>query len=175
MDIWNHFRLIVTMNLTLADGRGWLEYKIGFGFHSSNFWIGNEKLSFLTNQDVYELRVDITMSNGHRSYFKYKSFRISDEWSNFSLHRVGPYEGNAGSAVTYCPVNMVYGNCTCQSSCQYPSSLDGCNTNCQTGEPETCICANGYLKKDNECVTASECGCYIAEFNFVLPVSKKLL
>ncbi|KAJ8033642.1 Fibrinogen C domain-containing protein 1-A [Holothuria leucospilota] len=39
--------------------RTWKDYKNGFGFQSNEFWLGLEKLSFLTNQKKYEIRIDM--------------------------------------------------------------------------------------------------------------------
>lgn len=39
--------------------RAWTEYTSGFGFLGSEFWLGLDKLSFLTNQNVYEIRIDM--------------------------------------------------------------------------------------------------------------------
>ncbi|PIK58399.1 Angiopoietin-related protein 1 [Apostichopus japonicus] len=43
--------------------RDWDSYKSGFGFLSHEFWLGNEKLSFLTNQKKYQLVIEITTSS----------------------------------------------------------------------------------------------------------------
>ncbi|KAJ8033994.1 Ficolin-1 [Holothuria leucospilota] len=82
----------------LQDGsipfnRNWTEYKKGFGFLSQEFWIGNDKLSFITNQNTYELRIDVT-SVGDLSFFvTYSKFRISDEYGEYKLTSVGEYSG----------------------------------------------------------------------------------
>ena len=80
---------------SLLFHRNWEEYKSGFGFLSSGFWIGNDKLSYLTNQATYELRVDMMMYDGSSVYIKYDSFRISDEMNRYSLVDVGSFSGNA--------------------------------------------------------------------------------
>ncbi|KAJ8034016.1 Ryncolin-2 [Holothuria leucospilota] len=83
----------------LQDGsilfnRNWTEYKTGFGFLSQEFWIGNEKLSFLTNQNTYELRIDVTSIDGLSFFVTYNKFRISDEYSEYKLTSVGEYSGS---------------------------------------------------------------------------------
>ncbi|KAJ8033890.1 hypothetical protein HOLleu_24268 [Holothuria leucospilota] len=68
-----------------------------------------------------------------------------------------------------CPSNMVYGNCTCQPTCDDPSG----NTKCFDHDcivAETCICAEGFLQKDSDCVIPSDCGCFVSEYNSVIPV-----
>ncbi|KAJ8033428.1 Tenascin-R [Holothuria leucospilota] len=71
--------------------RNWLESKQGFGFLSTEFWLGNEKLAYLTNQASYELRIDITLENGTSCDVRYDEFRVSDEWSNYTIFTVGSY------------------------------------------------------------------------------------
>ncbi|PIK38967.1 putative fibrinogen-like protein 1 [Apostichopus japonicus] len=75
--------------------RSWSQYKDGFGFLSTEFWLGNEKLSYLTNQGHYELRVDIKLSNGASFYTTYRGFRITDEWGQYQVTHIGELESNA--------------------------------------------------------------------------------
>ena len=39
--------------------RGWNDYKNGFGKIGSEFWLGNEKIYYLSVQATYELRIDM--------------------------------------------------------------------------------------------------------------------
>lgn len=39
--------------------RSWLDYKHGFGSLVGEFWLGNERIHQLTNQDFYRLRIDM--------------------------------------------------------------------------------------------------------------------
>ncbi|KAJ8032861.1 Fibrinogen C domain-containing protein 1-A [Holothuria leucospilota] len=145
---------------SLDFNRTWKEYKYGFGFHHRDMWLGNEKISYLTNQAKYELRVDIGLSSGSSFYVKYDSFRISDEWSQYALASVGTYDGNVGLQVKYCPENMIYGTSTCQVTCADP---DGRNCEETHNENDTCICADGFLMKSGTCVDPSQCGCFVME------------
>ncbi|KAJ8049910.1 Fibrinogen-like protein A [Holothuria leucospilota] len=145
--------------------RNWEDYKNGFGFLSSEFWVGNERLSYLTNQNVYELRTDIFLSNNASFYISYNLFRINDEWGKFALAAVQNYTGDADSLVTFCSQNMVYGNCTCIPSCQDPLGTN-CQNSCDEGE--SCVCQEGYLMDGSSCVFPTECGCYLSEDNRVL-------
>ncbi|KAJ8023059.1 Fibrinogen-like protein A [Holothuria leucospilota] len=77
--------------------RNWNDYKNGFGFLHRDFWLGNEKLSYLTNQKDYELRIDLINTSGSSSYARYDLFRISDEGTLYKLIGLGSYEGNIGS------------------------------------------------------------------------------
>ncbi|KAJ8034021.1 Fibrinogen-like protein A [Holothuria leucospilota] len=82
---------------TIYFNRNWTEYKTGFGFLSQEFWLGNDKLSFLTNQDTYELCIDFTSVDGLSFYVTYNKFRISDEYSEYKLTSVGEYSGSEGN------------------------------------------------------------------------------
>lgn len=81
----------------LDFNRPWSEYKNGFGFLGSDFWLGFERLSFLTNQKDYEIRIDIENTAHEHFYVQYNFFRISDQWSDFKLSGLGEYGGNAGN------------------------------------------------------------------------------
>ncbi|KAJ8033429.1 Ficolin-1 [Holothuria leucospilota] len=72
--------------------RNWDDYKKGFGFLSTEFWFGNDKLSHLTNQAVYQLRIDIILDNTTSCDVQYDSFRISDEWSGYKVSSLGIYD-----------------------------------------------------------------------------------
>lgn len=135
--------------------RQWKDYKDGFGFLSSEFWLGNEKLAFLTNQRKYQLRLDLESPND-KYFLVYDVFRIGDEWSNYKLVSVGGYSGTADNSVTFCPTNMTYGNCSCQATCDDPQ---GCGASCN--EEEACVCAEGFLKKGERCVAPQDCDCYV--------------
>ncbi|KAJ8033652.1 Ficolin-1 [Holothuria leucospilota] len=144
---------------TIDFERNWREYKNGFGFLSNEFWLGFERLSCLTNQKKYEIRIDMVNGAGSTFYIQYNNFRISDEFSDFRITRLGEYTGTAESVIMFCPTNMEYGNCTCQPTCDDPDNLRLCQTTCS--EPDACICQTGFLKEDDACVPPSECGCYI--------------
>lgn len=79
--------------------RKWTEYKEGFGFLRNEFWLGNDKISYLTNQKDYELRIDLNNVNGEPYFAKYDLFRISDEFSKYRLVGLGEYNqsSTAGS------------------------------------------------------------------------------
>ncbi|KAJ8032865.1 Fibrinogen-like protein A [Holothuria leucospilota] len=136
--------------------RDWESYKLGFGFLWHEYWIGNEKLAYLTSQMEYELRIDMTISNGSTFYVSYNLFRISDEFSGYKLTS-GQYFGNADTFITWCSNNVGYGNCSCQRSCEDPSScLDTCDDSVQ------CICPENYYVKQAVCVPQEECGCFVS-------------
>ncbi|PIK35696.1 hypothetical protein BSL78_27477, partial [Apostichopus japonicus] len=150
--------------------RSWSQYKDGFGFLSTEFWLGNEKLSYLTNQGHYELRVDIKLSNGASFYTTYRGFRITDEWGQYQVTHIGELESNAtGTPFTPCPTNMIYGTCSCKATCEDPNGQSGCNRDCLG--TEGCTCPAGFLMQGSDCISASECGCFMAEANLVIPTT----
>ncbi|XP_071836241.1 uncharacterized protein [Apostichopus japonicus] len=146
--------------------RDWDSYKSGFGFLSQEFWLGNEKLSYLTSQKKYQLVIEMTSSNGSLIQVSYDNFRISDEFSNYKFVSLGQYSGIT-DVITFCPYNMVYRNCSnsCQRTCGAPEM-------CQDGvcnEAEACVCSDGYFMKGSDCVPQEQCGCYESETQTVIP------
>ncbi|PIK41049.1 tenascin, partial [Apostichopus japonicus] len=75
--------------------RNWNSYKEGFGDPCHEFWLGNDKLSHLTNQGNYEIRIDMVNKNGEPYYAKYDLFRVNDESDNYKLSELGAYNGTA--------------------------------------------------------------------------------
>ena len=80
--------------------RTWEAYEDGFGFLSQEFWLGNEKISHITNQKKYKVRIDMTTSSGLTFYVAFDEFRISDGFSNYKLVTTGEYIGVAGMVET---------------------------------------------------------------------------
>ncbi|CAF3903284.1 unnamed protein product [Adineta steineri] len=80
--------------------RTWLEYKRGFGDLQQQFWLGNDRLSMLSNQDLYQLRVDMEDFDGQKRFAQYYSFRVSSEQDKYRLS-LGLYtKGDAGDSLT---------------------------------------------------------------------------
>ncbi|KAJ8033441.1 Tenascin-X [Holothuria leucospilota] len=82
-------------NDSLGFDRNWRDYKKGFGFLSREFWLGHDKVSYLTNQATYELQINITFDNGTSCDLKYGTFRISDEFSNYTISTIGTHESDS--------------------------------------------------------------------------------
>lgn len=78
--------------------RNWTSFRNGFGSFNQtrDFWLGNEKLHYLTKQTNYKLRADITTSSGSELYEEYSSFRIGNESTAYVLHDPGTNTGTAG-------------------------------------------------------------------------------
>lgn len=79
--------------------RDWKDYAEGFGELDGEFWLGNDKLHTLTNQDDYTLRVDLKVYNGDHAYAQYEKFKIGNENEKYKLYVEG-YTGNAGDSLT---------------------------------------------------------------------------
>ncbi|XP_071837492.1 fibrinogen-like protein A [Apostichopus japonicus] len=75
--------------------RTWTSYKEGFGKLDHEFWLGNDKLYYLTNQGDYQLRIDMVNKDGALYYAKFDLFRINDESDNYTLSGLGTYSGTA--------------------------------------------------------------------------------
>lgn len=69
--------------------QNWDLYKRGFGNLSENFWLGNEKLYYLTTQKHYRLRLDITTSAGTFLNAEYPDFQIESENTNYTMSDLG--------------------------------------------------------------------------------------
>ncbi|XP_071828199.1 fibrinogen-like protein A isoform X1 [Apostichopus japonicus] len=74
----------------------WTDYKNGFGFLNTEFWLGNEKLAYLTAQKNYELRIDFRNKHGDPYYASYDHFRVGDSGNYYHL-LLGVYSGNSGN------------------------------------------------------------------------------
>ncbi len=77
--------------------RNWADYKHGFGVVSAEFWLGNDNLHTISNQDNYELWIDLEDFTGEKRYALYDHFRTGDESVNYKL-LLGTYSGNAGNS-----------------------------------------------------------------------------
>ena len=72
----------------------WRQYKEGFGNVSGEYWLGNEKLYHLTNQNQYNMKMDATLwSNGVKKFATYQTFRVQNEGRNYRL-QISGYSGN---------------------------------------------------------------------------------
>ncbi|XP_071837597.1 fibrinogen-like protein A isoform X2 [Apostichopus japonicus] len=75
--------------------RNWTSYKEGFGVLDHEYWLGNDKLYYLTNQGDYQLRIDMVNKHGAPYYAKFDLFRINNESDNYRLSGLGNYSGTA--------------------------------------------------------------------------------
>lgn len=51
--------------------KDWNDYKNGFGDPSKEFWLGNENIYMLTNNDDYMLRVELEDFDGNKRWAHY--------------------------------------------------------------------------------------------------------
>ncbi|XP_023209988.1 techylectin-5A-like [Centruroides sculpturatus] len=87
--------------------KDWKRYAEGFGKLDEDFWLGNEKLYYLTNQGNYYLRIDMKDKENATSYAQYGEFRIGNEENLYKLH-VRNYSGEAGDSLTRNHTNMFF-------------------------------------------------------------------
>ncbi|XP_044006364.1 angiopoietin-4 [Aphidius gifuensis] len=78
--------------------RDWTDYKNGFGDPAREFWLGNENIYMLTNNDDYSLRVELEDFEGNKRYAQYSHFKVYSEGEYYKLEIDG-YEGNAGDSL----------------------------------------------------------------------------
>lgn len=78
--------------------RDWADYKNGFGDPAREFWLGNENIYMLTNNEDYMLRVELEDFEGNKRYAQYSHFKIYSEGEYYKLEIDG-YEGNAGDSL----------------------------------------------------------------------------
>ncbi|KAJ8034025.1 Ficolin-2 [Holothuria leucospilota] len=73
--------------------RNWYSYKNGFGNVRQEFWLGNEKLYYLTQQATYEYRADYVLSSNSPKFHTYTRFRIHNEANKYKVTDVGSNSG----------------------------------------------------------------------------------
>uniref|UniRef100_T1JG82 Fibrinogen C-terminal domain-containing protein n=1 Tax=Strigamia maritima TaxID=126957 RepID=T1JG82_STRMM len=78
--------------------RNWHDYKIGFGHLDKEFWLGNQYIYYLTNQDHTTLRVDLGDFEGNSRKAEYSQFQILNEDNNYKIVISG-YHGDAGDSL----------------------------------------------------------------------------
>jgi len=79
--------------------RGWKDYKEGFGNLKQEFWLGNDKISRLTNQDSYDLRIDLEDFSRQQRYAEYNDFRVAGESEKYKMTFTSFIKGDAGDAL----------------------------------------------------------------------------
>ena len=77
---------------SVSFNRDWVEYEEGFGDLNGEFWYGLTPLHCLTSQGQWELRIDLTHTNGTKTYLHYKQFAIGSASDNYPL-QISQYKG----------------------------------------------------------------------------------
>lgn len=80
--------------------RSWEDYAIGFGSPAGEYWIGNEQLHALTQNNCTALRVQMTDIYDNVWLAEYARFQVSSRADGYRLHIAG-YSGNASDALDY--------------------------------------------------------------------------
>ena len=76
--------------------RNWQNYKLGFGNVNGEHWLGNDKLSELTNLNTNNvLRVELETVENEKAYAIYNTFMVQDEAAKYEISITG-YNGTAG-------------------------------------------------------------------------------
>nr|AJO15922.1 fibrinogen gamma chain [Protopterus annectens] len=84
--------------------KSWIQYKEGFGYLSptdtTEFWIGNERMSLITQQTGYPyvLRIELKDWSGVTRYADYSGFKVQPETDKYRLRYSYFVEGEAGDA-----------------------------------------------------------------------------
>nr|XP_026499442.1 fibroleukin-like [Vanessa tameamea] len=81
--------------------KNWVEYKHGFGNLAGEFWLGLEKIYYLTNQKLYELRVEMEAQHGQEVSATYSVFTLGPEYEGYRISTLGTFRGNAGDSLSY--------------------------------------------------------------------------
>ncbi|XP_071836594.1 zonadhesin-like isoform X1 [Apostichopus japonicus] len=147
--------------------RSWKDFRNGFGFLGSDFWIGNEKIAVLTNQKRYRLRMDFESVAGETYYVTYDEFRISDEWGDYYISSLGTFEISDETIPEWCPANEIFSNETCERTCDDPNT---CISATSRRETEQCVCVGNYLRQQEQCIPLNQCNCFVADKGGVLMV-----
>ncbi|XP_026321180.1 fibrinogen C domain-containing protein 1-A-like isoform X2 [Hyposmocoma kahamanoa] len=81
--------------------KSWNDYKNGFGNLAGEFWLGLEKLNYLTNQKLYELRIEMETQHGQEAYAGFSVFTVGPELEGYRISTLGTYYGTAGDSLSY--------------------------------------------------------------------------
>lgn len=77
--------------------KNWASYKNGFGDVEGEFWIGNDVIHLLSDEDENILRVNLEAFDGDALNLTYSSFTVADESNNYKL-RLGVTVGTPSPA-----------------------------------------------------------------------------
>ncbi|KAM9455044.1 microfibril-associated glycoprotein 4-like [Clarias gariepinus] len=81
--------------------RNWETYKNGFGNKSGEYWLGLDNLHLMTNNKLYELRIDLEDFDGLKSSAVYTTFIVGPESNSYTLQIGGFINHGAGDSLSY--------------------------------------------------------------------------
>ncbi|XP_071841310.1 fibrinogen-like protein A isoform X2 [Apostichopus japonicus] len=90
---WTVFQRRV--NGSVDFNRNWASYKDGFGQLDHEFWLGNEKLHYLTKNKEYRLQIHLVGSSGTTYHACYLKFHIKEEGGKYELHASNFHDTNS--------------------------------------------------------------------------------
>ncbi|XP_029650164.1 protein scabrous-like [Octopus sinensis] len=96
--IWTVFQK--RYNGSVDFNRSWEEYKHGFGTIDTEYWLGNEYIHLLTNNDAYSLKIEMIDLDKRLWVAVYDNFHVSSESTGYTLN-IGTYSGNATDSLQY--------------------------------------------------------------------------
>ncbi|KAL7742851.1 hypothetical protein ACLKA6_016219, partial [Drosophila palustris] len=79
--------------------RKWVDYKIGFGPLTAEFFMGLEKLHQISSSADYELLVLLENRKQELRYASYDHFSVGGESEQYRLNVLGKYQGDASDAL----------------------------------------------------------------------------
>ncbi|MCL4162071.1 UNVERIFIED_CONTAM: hypothetical protein GTU68_051934 [Idotea baltica] len=77
--------------------RNWVEYQLGFGNVTKEFWLGLEPIHALVSETLMELRIELKDFEGENRWAKYDYFYIGNSGDKYRLD-LGEYSGDAGDS-----------------------------------------------------------------------------
>ncbi|MCL4164696.1 UNVERIFIED_CONTAM: hypothetical protein GTU68_021091, partial [Idotea baltica] len=77
--------------------RNWVEYQLGFGNVTKEFWLGLEPIHALVSETLMEIRIELNDFDGNRRWAKYDYFYIGNSADKYRLD-FGEYSGDAGDS-----------------------------------------------------------------------------
>ncbi|XP_076877728.1 fibroleukin isoform X3 [Brachyhypopomus gauderio] len=83
---------------TISFNRTWDDYKKGFGHLTGEFWLGNDKIHWLTTTRAMVLRIELEDLDGVKEFAQYDDFYVANESLKYQL-TIGGYSGTAGNAM----------------------------------------------------------------------------
>ncbi|MCL4144107.1 UNVERIFIED_CONTAM: hypothetical protein GTU68_061327 [Idotea baltica] len=79
--------------------RGWVDYQLGFGNLTGEFWLGLDNIHALVSSTHMELRIELEDFDGEKRWAKYDNFNIGDSAGKYRL-TIGNYDGDAGNSLS---------------------------------------------------------------------------